>query len=132
MGYKTKVGILGTTSAIIWTIAWVVDEVSPDFFAVPIKYDSLILEPIFMFFGALSLSLLVLYFLPKMVYDMWWKFARIYIPICLLLFVWLADSGGGFGMPSLTPPEGMAMFFSALYLFITFGIIIAGFVRAKR
>jgi len=72
--------------------------------------------PLFFASGALAISFLLLYFLPKFYYDVWKKFARVYIPVCLVLFVWLADMGGGFGMSSFTPPDGMAMFFSGLYL----------------
>lgn len=135
MGYRKKVGTLwGVTSFVSIVLLLLLEFTPSEYFWRRISYSTfeLILEPLFYATAALSLSLAVLYFLPKAVYDIWWKFAVVYIPVCIVLFTWLADSGGGFGLPSFTPPDGVAMFFSALYLIITTGIIIVGLTRAKK
>lgn len=127
-GYSSAVFILVAATIFIWSdvVPWEASIRNSNY-----SFYATILEPLFFASAALSLSLLVLYFLPKVVFDIWWKFAVVYIPVCVLLFVLLADSGGGFGIPSFTPPDGTAMFFSALYLIITLGIIIVGLARAK-
>ncbi len=96
------------------------------------NFNDLVLEPLFYASAALFLSLLILYFLPEFVYTMWWKYARIYIPVSLLLFMLLVADGGGFGVPSLTPPDGFSMFLSALYLFGFVFFVLVAYARRHK
>lgn len=64
----------------------------------------------------------ILFFLREEVFRAWWKFARIYLPIALvLILISSPDAGGGFAMDvgSGYDREGMVWFTSGLFFVIS-------------
>lgn len=68
------------------------------------------------------------------VFMAWWKFARIYIPIALILIAISGGSGmfGGFGAGGGYDREGMIWFTSGLFFLITFTMLPLKFRKYRK
>lgn len=128
VGYREKIRTVMILFLAIAGAIWVWFElipysIRPDIFSY--SFSEFVLVPLFFVSAALSLASLILYFRPEATFRRWWKFARIYIPACLIFFLLFASDGGGWAIPSFTPPDGVAMFFSAIFLIVTLGIVVS-------
>ena len=84
------------------------------------------------FFSVLSfISLIILYFLPEQIFITWFKFARIYIPIALVLAVGGGATSNGSDLFN-TDAEFFTTFFSVIFVVISIVLIIRAHRRLKR
>ena len=84
------------------------------------------------FFSVLSfISLIILYFLPEQIFITWFKFARIYIPIALVLAVGGGATSNGSDLFN-TDAEFFTTFFSVIFVVISIILIIRAHCRLKR
>lgn len=82
------------------------------------------------FFSVLSfIFLVILYFLPALVFTAWFKFARIYVPAALVFSV-----GGGAKGSDLfnTDAEFFTTFFSFIFVVVSIVLIVRAQRRVKR
>jgi hypothetical protein len=68
------------------------------------------------------------------VFMAWWKFARVYIPIALILIAISGGGGmfGGFGAGGGYDREGMIWFTSTLFFLITFIMLPLKFRKYRK
>ncbi len=91
-------------------------------------YRSMI-EPLFFMSIPLSISSFFLLFLREEIFRAWLRFAYWWIPVSVF-FIYLssASSGGGFGMPNVFDEESVSLIFSALFLLISFILMLVKYI----
>lgn len=66
----------------------------------------------------------ILYFLPDEIFRAWWRFARCFVPIAVVLTLLTPhDRGGGWGIPTLLDPEFVGIVSALLFAALSFCII---------
>src|SRR3989338_645604 len=124
MPYKKKTLILGGLSIIVFIVS-----------ALAFELNYYALDDMFQFFGFFSVILfivsIILYFLPEQIFITWFKFARIYIPIALVLAVGGGATSNGSDLFN-TDAEFFTTFFSVIFVVISIILIIRAHRRLKR
>ena len=124
MPYKKKTLILGGLSIIVFIVS-----------ALAFELNYYALDDMFQFFGFFSVILfivsIILYFLPEQIFITWFKFARIYIPIALVLAVGGGATSNGSDLFN-TDAEFFTMFFSVIFVITSMVLIIRAHRRLKR
>lgn len=82
-----------------------------------------------LFSVVLFVILVIIYFLPEQVFTAWFKFARIYIPIALVLAV--GDRASGSDLFN-TDAEFFTTFFSVIFVVASIILIVRAHRRLKR
>jgi hypothetical protein len=100
-----------------------------------LKYLSCVLDPFIQFIGVFLIVFLFflspLYFLKEAVYLAWRKFALWYLPIVAILILSAGGGSNGFNPGYGMDTESLTFFFSGLFAFISFVLILYKSIKLR-
>ncbi|OGE04785.1 hypothetical protein A3F45_00650 [Candidatus Curtissbacteria bacterium RIFCSPHIGHO2_12_FULL_41_17] len=121
MSYKVKIRWLIGGTVVSFAVSIALYYINPVFDNVGFFFE---------LFAVISFILLmILHFLPEQIFNSWLKFARIYIPIALVLAV--GDRASGSDLFN-TDAEFFTTFFSVIFVIASIILIVCAHRRLKR
>ena len=116
MNYKKKASLLLVLSLTITSLALLLEWLPHGYVSFGYKLEIALIEPLYMFGIATSLSLFILFFLSNRIFKKWLAFNLWYLPLVIVVISFSPYVGD---MQMFWGKRDLAQFFATLHVFIS-------------